>query len=276
MKPQNLLLTLLLGIFLSGCADKEKHAANALYQRASHSFENKQYSLAKLQADSIKLLYPKAFEVRSDALRLLLQIDYAESRLGLSYTDSLLAETSKRIPTLTKGLYFDKDARYQETGTYYAPIHRSEQNTGSTYMRPQVNEHGDHSIVVFRRGTPIEAHTLRFTAPDNTFVEISAATEPYIMTDATGRTERTDFVVRPIMSVGSFISMHSGSQIKVILIGNKGTVSIPFNKADAAALIQVYELATALCNTRELEKQQSELNRRIDFITHRLQPDSIN
>lgn len=275
MKSQNLLLTLLLGILLGGCSDKEEYAAKALYQRAYHSFENKQYSLAKLQTDSIKTLYPKAFEVRSAALRLLLQIDYAESCLGLSYTDSLLAETCKRIPTLTKGLYFDKDARYQETGTYYAPTHRSEQNTGRTYMRPQVNEHGDHSIVVFRRGTPIDAHTLRFTAPDDTFVEVSATAEPYIMSDATGRTERTDFVLRPIGSIGSFVSMHAGSQIKVTLIGHKGTISIPFSKTDAAALIQVYELATALCSTKELEKQQAELNRRIDFITHRLQSDSI-
>ena len=80
----------------------------ALYQRALQSMENKQFSLAKLQADSIKTLYPKAFSVRADALRLLLRIDYAESQLGQSYTDSLLVVSRERVAHLVEDLYVGK------------------------------------------------------------------------------------------------------------------------------------------------------------------------
>ena len=142
MKRQNILFALLLGLSLIGCDDNGERASMALYQRALQSMENKQFSLAKLQADSIKTLYPKAFSVRADALRLLLRIDYAESQLGQSYTDSLLVVNRERVAHLVEELYLDKDVRYQDVGTYYAPGHRSEKNAGRTYIRPQVDERG--------------------------------------------------------------------------------------------------------------------------------------
>lgn len=276
MKRQNILFALLLGLSLIGCDDNGERASMALYQRALQSMENKQFSLAKLQADSIKTLYPKAFSVRADALRLLLRIDYAESQLGQSYTDSLLVVNRERVAHLVEDLYLDKDVRYQDVGTYYAPGHRSEKNAGRTYIRPQVDERGVHSIVAFRCGAAVEAHTLRFTAPDATYVEVKATSEPYQMSDASGRTERTDFTPSPLGCVGSFLSLNKGNDIKVTLVGNKGTVSIPFTKADAAAFLQVYELAMALNSINELEKQHDDLTRRIDFLVRRMQSDSIS
>lgn len=275
MKLQRILLGVLLGVTMAGCTDTEKRDADALFQRATLSFETKNYSLAKLQADSIKLLYPKAFDTRAKAQDLLLHVDYAETLAGQMFTDSVLVETYERLAPLEEALYFDKDERYQEVGFYYAPRHRSEKNVGRTYMRPQVDERGGHSVVVFYRGSTLNAHTLRFTAPDATFVEVKATSEPYLMSDVTGRTERTDFVLRPIGGVSPFLSMHSEQTIKVTIIGHEGTASVPFSKADAEAFLQVYELAVALNSVNELEKQQNELRRRMDFVTRRIQADSI-
>lgn len=276
MKLQNLFCALLLGISMVGCADNGERDAEMLYRRAAKSFDCQQYSLAKLQADSIKILYPKAFEVRADALRLLLRIDHAESVTGLSYTDSLLAVNRERVAPLVEGLYLDKDVRYQDVGTYYSPNYRSEKNMGRTYVRPQVDEQGKHTIVAFRYGAPIEAHTLRFTAPDAAYVEVQATSQPYQMSDALGRTERTDFTPSPLGSVGSFVSLNKGNNIKVTLVGHKGTAQIPFSKVDVAAFLQVYELAMVLNAIGELEKQHDELTRRIDFLARRMQSDSIN
>ena len=80
----------------------------------------------------------------------------------------------------------------------------------------------------------------------------------------------------PLGCVGSFLSLNKGNDIKVTLVGNKGTVSIPFTKADAAAFLQVYELAMALNSINELEKQHDDLTRRIDFLVRRMQSDSIS
>lgn len=259
---------------MTACAEDVERPAQEYLNRAQVSYSSKQYHTAKLQIDSIKTMHPKAFETRKQAQTLLLQVELAESTDNKVYTDSLLQDMRDKVAPLAEKLYLDKDVRYQEVGNYYAASQRIEKNVGRSYLRPQVDERGRHSITVFNRGKAIAAHQLRFTAADGTFVEVAATEQPYVTSDATGRTERVDFVPNPIGAVGSFVKLHSNKKIKVELIGDKGKATIPFANNDAAAMINVYELATLLTAVGELEKQQQELERRIEFFTKRIQADA--
>ena len=270
MKTKTILLASV-ACLMAACAEDVERPAQAYLARAQQSYANKQYHTAKLQIDSIKNLFPKAFETRKQSQTLLLQVELAESINDKSYTDSLLQDMRARINPLTEQLYLDKDARYQDVGSYYAPSHRVEKNVGRSYLRPQVDERGRHSITVFNRGKAIAAHLLRFTASDGTYVEVAVTDAPYVTSDATGRTERVDFVPSPMNSVGSFVKLHSGERIKVELLGHDGKATLPFEKADAAAMITVYELSSVLTAVAELEKQQQELARRIEFFESRQQ-----
>lgn len=270
MKTKTILLASV-ACLMAACAEDVERLAQAYLARAQQSYANKQYHTAKLQIDSIKALYPKAFETRKQSQTLLLQVELAESVNDKSYTDSLLQDMHARISPLTEQLYLDKDARYQDVGSYYAANHRVEKNVGRSYLRPQVDERGHHSITVFNRGRAIAAHRLRFTAPDGTFVEVEATDAPYVTSDATGRTERVDFVPSPIGVVGSFVKSHSGERIKVELLGHDGKRTLPFDKTDVAAMIAVHDLSMVLVAVADLEKQQQELVRRIEFFNNRLQ-----
>lgn len=262
MKTRNLLLGLVAGLMLTNCAEDVEKLAQPYLQRAQQSYENKQYALAKLQIDSLKELYPKAFETRTQTQALLIEVELAEARTSKYYTDSLLAESMARSTSLAAALYLDKDAQYQDYGHYYAAQHRTEKNVGRSYLRPQASEKdGAFTITVFYRGKPLGAHTLRFTASDGSYVELQPTTNPYVMSDATGRTERTDFVATP--DVAHFAAQHTN--IKVTVIGDNGKAQIPFAKADAQALAQVADLATALQASTSLQAQQQELTRRITF-----------
>ena len=266
MKTRNLLLALAAGLALTNCAEDVEKLAQPYLTRAQQSYENQQYALAKLQLDSIKQLYPKAFEARKQAGALLIEVELTEARTGKHYTDSLLAETQVKAETLATALYLDKDAKYQDYGTYYAAQHRAEKNIGKSYLRPQASEKdGAFTITAFYRGKPIGAHTLRFTASDDSYVDLQPTAEPYVMSDATGRTERTDFTTTP--NLGQFVAQHA--TIKVTLIGKEGKAQIPFTKNDAKALTQVADLATALQATTTLQAQQQELDRRINFYEQR-------
>ena len=268
MKPKIILLTSV-ACLMAACAEDVERPAQAYLTRAQQSYANKQYHTAKLQIDSIKALYPKAFETRKQSQALLLQVELAESVNDKSYTDSLLWNMRARINPLTEQLYLDKDVRYQDVGSYYAPSHRVEKNVGRSYLRPQVDERGRHSITVFNRGKEILAHLLRFTASDGTYVEVVATDAPYATSDATGRTERVDFVPSPMNSVGSFVKLHSGERIKVELVGHNGKMTLPFDKTDVSAMITVCELSSVLTAVVDLEKQQQELTRRIEFFESR-------
>ena len=337
MKTRNLLLALTAGLTLTNCAEDVEKLAKPYLTRAQESYANKQYALAKLQIDSIKQLYPKAFETRAQAQVLLIEVELAEARASKLYTDSLLAmaqekaatlatslyldkdtkyqdygsyyaaqhrveknvgksylrpqanallidvelseaRTSKyytdslltefttRATTLAAALYLDKDTKYQDYGSYYAAQHRVEKNVGKSYLRPQANEQdGAFTITAYYRGKPIGAHTLRFTAPDDSYVEMKPITEPHVMSDATGRTERTDFATTP--EVAHFVAQHAS--IKVTLIGKDGKVQMPFSKADAKAFIQVADLSAALQSAKAQQLLQQELDRRIKFYEQR-------
>lgn len=266
MKIRNLLLALVAGLALTNCAEDVEKLAKPYLTRAQQAYANKQYALAKLQIDSIKLLYPKAFDTRTQANALLIEVELSEARTSKYYTDSLLAESTARATTLAEALYLDKDAKYQDYGNYYAAQHRAEKNASRSYLRPQASEKdGAFTITAFYRGKPLGAHTLRFTASDESYVELQPTAEPYIMSDATGRTERTDFVATP--DVVYFVAQHPSA--KVTLIGANGKAQMPFTKNDAKALTQVADLADALQASYTLKAQQQELTRRIAFYEER-------
>ena len=266
MKIRNLMLALVAGLTLTNCAEDVEKLAKPYLNRAKQSYTNKQYALAKLQLDSIKQLYPKAFEARKQAGALLIEVELTEARNGKYYTDSLLTENSARATSLAAALYFDKDAKYQDYGTYYAAQHRTEKNASKSYLRPQTSEKdGTFTITAFYRGKPIGAHTLRFTAPDGSYVELQPTAEPYVMSDATGRTERTDFAATP--DVAHFVALHTTP--KVTLIGKDGKAQMTFTKNDAKALTQVADLAAALKAVSVLQAEQQEFTRRITFYEER-------
>ena len=91
---------------LTACnGDKQKAAG--LLERANASFEAGDYNLAKLQIDSIRTFYPKAFDARKEGIRLMQRVDLEEQQKSLVYLDSMMAVKqaaldSKRIPLTRK------------------------------------------------------------------------------------------------------------------------------------------------------------------------------
>ena len=62
---------------LFSCSNVEKKAGEKL-QAAREAFERGDYSEAKIQIDSIKILYPKAFETRREGIGLMQQVELKE------------------------------------------------------------------------------------------------------------------------------------------------------------------------------------------------------
>lgn len=270
MKIRNLILALAAGLSLANCADNVEQQAQPYLDRAQQSYDDGQYNLARLQLDSIKELYPKAFEARRKAQTLLLEVDLAETQHSRHYIDSMLVLSRAGAEPFMPKLYFDKDEKYQDVGLFYASSHRTERNVGRTFMRPQTDEKGLFTLIVFNRGRDIKAHTLRITSPDGTFTEVNAPVS-HVWSDASGRTERLDFTLTPTESVTAFVELYADKTLKAELIGEKGKTLIPFAKADKQALLDVSKLSSHLRSIEELEKKLHEADRRISFIQNRQQ-----
>ena len=69
---------------LFSCSNVEKKAGEKL-QAAREAFERGDYSEAKIQIDSIKILYPKAFETRREGIGLMQKVELKEQEKTLVY-----------------------------------------------------------------------------------------------------------------------------------------------------------------------------------------------
>ena len=82
MKIRNLMLALVAGLTLTNCAEDVEKLAKPYLTRAQQSHANKQYALAKLQIDSIKQLYPKAFNTRTQAQARLIEVELTDEEIA--------------------------------------------------------------------------------------------------------------------------------------------------------------------------------------------------
>ena len=139
------LTTLVLAALLTACGSDDKKAGE-LFQRAELSFADGDYSLAKLQIDSIRTLYPKAFDVRKSAVRLMQQVDLKEQQKTLVYLDSVMAVKQAELDSIKGRFVLEKDTAYQEVGNYFYPTQVVEKNIGRSFLRGQVNELGEMSL----------------------------------------------------------------------------------------------------------------------------------
>lgn len=76
---------------------------------------------AKLQIDSIRILYPKAFEARKQGVKLMQQVDLKEQRKSLIYLDSMMVVKQAQLDSVKGNFVLEKDTAYQEVGNYFYP-----------------------------------------------------------------------------------------------------------------------------------------------------------
>ena len=94
---------------LFSCSNVEKKAGERL-QPARAAFERGDYSEAKMQIDSIKILYPKAFETRREGIGLMQQVELKEQEKTLAYLDSMLQEKQEAVDAIKGNYAFEKGA----------------------------------------------------------------------------------------------------------------------------------------------------------------------
>ena len=106
-------------IHAASCADAVEEQAARSLNEAREAFEQGDYQSAKNRLDSLKILYPKAFEARREALKLTREVELAEQKRNIAAFDSLIQAKQAELETMLKsGFTFEKDEKYQEIGNF--------------------------------------------------------------------------------------------------------------------------------------------------------------
>lgn len=255
---------------LFSCEDVEKKAGEKL-QAAREAFELGNYNEAKILIDSIKMLYPKAFETRRAGIGLMQEVELKEQEKSLVYLDSMLQAKQKDFDAI-KGKYtFEKDAEYLNIGNYLHPSQVIEKNLHRSFLRFQVDENGVMSMTSIYCGAHNIHHVaVKVTAPDGSFAETPAAKDSYETTDLGEKIEKADFKLGEDGNVMGFLYLNKDKNIKVNYQGER-PYSITMTAADRQALASIYELAQLLSSMTEIKKNMEEANLKIEFVKKKME-----
>ena len=146
---------------LTACGDSIEKKAGEKLAAARAAFEHNDYNEAKLQIDSIKILYPKAFDTRKEGIKLMQQVELKEQQESLVYLDSMLQVKQKEFEAIKNKYTFEKNEEYQKIGNYFWPTQTVEKNLHRSFLRFQVG------------GKWVTKKQVRITIPARPFLGLS-------------------------------------------------------------------------------------------------------
>lgn len=255
---------------LFSCEDVEKKAGEKL-QAARKAYEQGNYNEAKILIDSVKTLYPKAFETRRAGIELMQEIELKEQCISLVYLDSMLQTKQKTFDSIKSKYTFEKDAEYQKVGSYLHPSQVIEKNLHRSYLRFQTDEKGEMRMTSIYCG-PRNIHhvAVKVIAPDGSFAETPASKDSYETAILGEKIEKADYKWGEDGNVMGFINLNKDKNLKVNYQGEH-PYSISMTPADRQALASVYELAQLLSSITEIKKNIEETNLKIQFVKKKME-----
>ena len=268
---KKLIVGLCATLVLASCGNDAEKKANERLTTARTAFEQGDYNEAKLQIDSIKILYPKAFDARREAISLMQQIELKEQQQSLVYLDSILQTKQKEFESIKNKYVLEKDAEYQQTGNYFWPTQTVEKNLHRSFLRFQVNEQGVMSMTsIYCGGSNLHHFAVKVIAPDGSFAETPASKDSYETTDLGEKIEKADYKMGADGNVMGFLYLNRDKNIKVEYIGDR-KYTTTMTSADRQALAGIYELSQLLSSIEQIKKEQEEANLKIQFVTKKIE-----
>ena len=198
------IFSLVLLLLTAGGDGGEKKAQEHL-RKAEDALKAEQFSEAKLQIDSVKIMYPKAFEARKQGIKLMQRVDLKEQQKSLMYLDSMMTVKQLQFDSIKKNFVLEKDTAYLDIGNWLYPTQVVEKNLGRSFLRGQVNELGEMSLTsIYCAGGSLNHTSVKVSVGD-TFAETPMTNDSYTTTDLGRTIEKADYKVGNDGGVVGFI-----------------------------------------------------------------------
>lgn len=259
---------------LTGCGDGGEKQAQLHLRKAEAALQQENFSEAKLQIDSIKILYPKAFETRKQGIKLMQQVDLKEQRKTLAYLDSVMQVKQHQLDSIKGNFVLEKDTAYQEIGNYFYPTQTVEKSLGRSFLRGQVSELGEMSLTsIYCAGGKLH-HTAVKVSVGDTYAETPMSKDSYESVDLGKPIEKADYKLGEDGGVIGFVVANQDKNIQLTFIGDKN-YKTAMQKNDRKAIAELVNLALILSGMEEIRQQQKEANLKIQFVTRKMEEGKV-
>lgn len=267
---KKLIVGLYAALLLASCGNNAEKKANERLLAARTAFAERDYNEAKLQIDSIKILYPKAFDARREGIKLMQQVELEEQQQTLAYLDSMMQTKQEELAAIKNKYVLEKDAEYQRIGNYFWPTQTVEKNLHRSFLRFQVSERGVMSMTsIYCGGSNIHHFAVKVTAPDGSFAETLASKDSYETTDLGEKIEKADYKMGADGNVMGFLYLNRDKNIKVEYIGER-KYTTTMTPSDRQALAGIYELSQLLSSIEQIKGEQEEAKLKIEFVSRKI------
>ena len=265
---------------LCGCTDNVEKLAGRHLDNAKQAFSVGNYNVAKQEIDSIKILYPKAFEARKQGIKLMQQVEEAEQMRAIEYEDSMITVAQAAFDQIKAGYAFQKDEQYQDLGLYTIKSQDPTRNTDRTYIRAQVDELGRMTLISSYRGSSYIHHDWLKLSVGDLYVDTPESNDRHEFKDLDVCYEWLSFINGNDGGAAAFISANKDANITYTLYRKTGPDSsrpvyrnLKMTKDDRYAIAKLYELSLVLSTLDEHKKAREEADRHLKFIRSRMTQD---
>ena len=277
---KSLIMLAIIALAISCKESVEEKAAKHL-DNAKEAFSMGNYNIAKQEIDSIKILYPKAFEARRQGIKLMQQVEEAEQLRVMEYEDSMIVAATAAFEKIKADFVFEKDERYQDVGLYSIKSQAPTRNIDRTYIRAQVDEQGKMTMISSYRGSTYIHHDwLKLSVGDN-YVDTPVSNDRHEFTDLGICYERVSFINGNDGGAAAFISANKDADILFTLYRQTGPDSsrpvyrnLKMTKDDRYAIAKLYDLSQILLSLEEHKKLSDEAERHLMFIRSKMKDES--
>lgn len=278
---KKILAILTIGAFIISCGESIEQKATHHLDNAKQAFSMGNYNVAKQEIDSIRILYPKAFEARKQGIRLMQQIEETEQMHIIEYEDSMIAVTQAAFDRIKADYTFEKDERYQDIGLYTIKSQAPQRNTDRTYIRAQVDELGRMTLISSYRGSSYIHHDWLKLSVGEVYVDTPVSSDRHEFTDLGVCYEWLSFINDHDGGAAAFISANKDADIRYTLYRKAGQEesrpvyrNLKLNKDDRYAIASLYNLSQVLLSLNEHKNLRDEAERHLKFIRSRMKDES--
>ena len=268
------ILAIISFLIFSSCNSPKKSEKDI--ERRMNQIENlineNALNTAKIELDSIHILYPRIVAARRIAKTLEDTIIRRENSRTLVYCDSILPIKRHQADSIQKKFRFEKNKIYQTIGNYIYQALRIESNIDRTYLRAYVDENADFYLVSNFAGNYKPNHTSVKASVEDTYAEtgkLSLESSMHHSFSDTGiNWEIVTFKNELAGNVPVFITQYAKEQIKITLQGKQNYVYY-LTELDKKALSETYNLWIAKKDVAMLEREIEKAKAVIERINQR-------
>ena len=253
----------LVAIMLVGasCSSNKKKPRDYL-SIAEKALQEDNYEVAKSHIDSVKILFPKAFEDIRAGFDLMQKVRKAENKRNIVYIDSMIDVSIEKMKEQEVNFDFVRDENYQEFGNYIPKLTPSSQTLEQHTLRSGVNEKGVLYLESVLSGVNINHSKIKVSIPDGSYAESLTVTADglnYTFKTLNKTYEIVRFFGNDENGVAEFIYTFEESPITINFIGRR-SYSKTLSKTEKRAITQSFELSKTILERENLkfEKGKSE------------------